>query len=225
MQKPKLTRRKFYNKWLYKVTLHCTGVSLYRLMNYKETIDFLNDPQVYSKTVFSSHNKALKNKDTLLEVTLFLSLLDQKDFAKRIEANSIDIYVNDKTLFDNISNKFESIILNRSAPTDDNLDLLENTNFILTRKLPHKKYRYKVFLLPHRFNGDRLSKSKYINWLDTQGDKILISESVKQWFLNTDWYWDRRYMYVEDTNTLLMLKMRDSQALGKVYEYLIVDKY
>jgi hypothetical protein len=194
-------------------------------MNYKETIDFLNDPQVYSKTVFSSHNKALKNKDTLLEVTLFLSLLDQKDFAKRIEANSIDIYVNDKTLFDNISNKFESIILNRSAPTDDNLDLLENTNFILTRKLPHKKYRYKAFLLPHRFNGDRLSKSKYINWLDTQGDKILISESVKQWFLNTDWYWDRRYMYVEDANTLLMLKMRDSQALGKVYEYLIVDKY
>jgi hypothetical protein len=32
-------------------------------------------------------------------------------------------------------------------------------------------------------------------------------------------------MYVEDANTLLMLKMRDSQVLGKIYEYIIVDKY
>jgi len=169
--------------------------------------------------------KALKNKDTFLEVTRFLSSLTAQDFAKRIEVNTIDLYVNDKSLFDNISTKFESIIVTRFAPTGNNLELLENSNFILTKNLPHKKYRYKVYLLPHRLKGDRDSKNRYINWLDTQGDKILISESVKKWFLTTDWYWDRRYMYVEDANTLLMLKMRDSQALGKVYEYLIVDKY
>ena len=225
MQKPKLTRRKFYNKWLYKVTLFCPGVALYRLLSYNDTIDFLVNPLTYAKTVFSSHNKALKNKDTFLEVTRFLSSLTAQDFAKRIEVNTIDLYVNDKSLFDNISTKFESIIVTRFAPTGNNLELLENSNFILTKNLPHKKYRYKVYLLPHRLKGDRDSKNRYINWLDTQGDKILISESVKKWFLNTDWYCDRRYMYVEDANTLLMLKMRDSQALGKVYEYLIVDKY
>jgi hypothetical protein len=225
MLKPKLTKRKFYNKWLYKVTLFCSGVALYRLLSYEGTIEFLNDPQSYSKTVFSSHSKALKNKNNLLEVTMFLFSLDQKDFAKRIEANTIDIYVNDKDLFDKISTKFESMILNRSAPDHNNLELLENSNFILAKRLPHKKYRYKAFLLPHKFKGDRLAKIKYINWLGTQGDRILISNSVKQWFLTTDWYWDRRYLYVEDENTLLMLKMRDSHVLGKIYEYLIVDKY
>jgi hypothetical protein len=175
--------------------------------------------------VFSSHHKALKNKISFLELTTFLSSLNQQDFAKRIESNTIDLYANDADIFDTISLKFESIIVNRYAPTRNNLELLENTDFILTKKLPHDKYRYKIYLLPHKLKGDKDSKIRYINWLGTQNDKILISNSVKIWFLTTDWYWDRRYMYVEDANTLLMLKMRDSQVLGKIYEYIIVDKY
>jgi hypothetical protein len=194
-------------------------------MDYKDTINFLNNPTNYAQTIFSSHTKALKNKETLLEVTKLLDSLDLKDFAKRIEVNTLDIYVNDQALFDNISAKFESLIVHRSAPNTANLELLENTNFILTKRLPHNKYRYKVFLLPHRFKGDRSVKKRYIAWLDTQGDRISISDSVKNWFLTTDWYWDRRYMYVEDANTLLLLKMRDSEAMGKIYEYMIVDKY
>jgi hypothetical protein len=194
-------------------------------MDYKDTINFLNNPTNYAQTIFSSHTKALKNKETLLEVTKMLDSLDLKDFAKRIEVNTLDIYVNDRSLFDNISTKFESLIVNRSAPNTANLELLENTNFILSKRLPHNKYRYKVFLLPHRFKGDRTAKKRYIAWLDTQGDRISISDSVKNWFLTTDWYWDRRYMYIEDANTLLLLKMRDSEALGKIYEYMIVDKY
>jgi hypothetical protein len=225
MQKPKLTKKKFYNKWLYKVTLFCPGVVLYRLMDYKDTINFLNNPTNYVQTIFSSHTKALKNKETLLEVTKLLDSLDLKNFAKRIEVNTLDIYVNDRALFDDISTKFESLIVNRSAPNTANLELLENTNFILSKRLPHNKYRYKVFLLPHRFKGDRAAKKRYIAWLDTQSDRISISDSVKNWFLTTDWYWDRRYMYVEDVNTLLLLKMRDSEAVGKIYEYMIVDKY
>ena len=225
MQKPKLTKRKFYNKWLYKVTLFCPGVALYRLLSYEETIDFLSGPHPYTKTIFSSHTKALKNKETLLEVTSLLNSLDPKDFAKRIEVNTIDIYVNNQSLFDNISIKLESLVVARSAPNTTNLELLENTNFILSKHLPHNKYKYKVFLLPHRFKGDTTAKKRYISWLDTQGDRILISDSVKNWFLTTDWYWDRRYMYVEDADTLLLLKMRDSQAIGRIYEYMIVDKY
>ncbi len=225
MLKPKLTKRKFYNKWLYKITLFCPGVSLYRLLGYNETINFLTSPATYTKSVFSSHHKALKNKISFLELTTFLSSLNQQDFAKRIESNTIDLYANDADIFDTISSKFESIIVNRYAPTGNNLELLENTDFILTKKLPHNKYRYKIYLLPHKLKGNRDSKNNYLAWLGTQQNRILISESVKYWFQNTDWYWDRRYMYVEDANTLLMLKMRDSQVLGKVYEYIVVDKY
>jgi hypothetical protein len=175
--------------------------------------------------VFSSHHKALKNKINFLALTTFLSNLNKQDFAQRIESNTIDLYVNDESIFDSLSSTFESIVVNRYAPTGNNLELLENTDFILTKKLPHNKYRYKIYLLPHKLKGNPDSKNNYLTWLDTQQHRILISESVKSWFQYTDWYWDRRYMYVEDANTLLMLKMRDSQVLGKIYEYIIVDKY
>jgi len=42
--------------------------------------------------------------------------------------------------------------------------------------------------------------------------------------LITEWNWDRRYMYVEDEMTLLMIKMRSSEVLGRIYEYHIIDK-
>ncbi len=225
MQKLKLTKRKFYNKWLYKITLFCPGVSLYRLLGYDETINFLTNPTTYTKSVFSSHHRALKNKISFLELSKFLFGLNKQDFAKRIESNTIDLYFNNVDIFDSVSSTFESIIVHRYAPTANNLGILENTDFILAKKLPYNKYRYKIFLLPHKFQGDKESKSNYLSWLDSQQNRILVSESVKIWFQHTDWYWDRRYMYVEDANTLLMLKMRDSQVLGKIYEYIIVDKY
>ena len=225
MQKPKLTKRKFYNRWLYKITLFCPGVSLYRLLSYNETINYLVSPTTYKKSVFSSHHKALKNKINFLALTTFLSKLNKQDFAQRIESNTIDLYVNNESIFDSLSSTFESIIVHRYAPTANNLGILENTDFILAKKLPYNKYRYKIFLLPHKLQGDTESKNNYLDWLDSQQNRILISESVKKWFQYTNWYWDRRYMYVEDANTLLMLKMRDSQVLGKIYEYIVVDKY
>jgi hypothetical protein len=175
--------------------------------------------------VFSSHHKALKNKINFLALTTFLSNLNRQDFAQRIESNTIDLYINDESIFDSLSSTFESIIVHRYAPTANNLELLENTDFILAKKLPHSKYRYKIYLLPHKLQGDLESKNNYLAWLDSQQNRILISKSVKSWFQNTNWYWDRRYMYVEDANTLLMLKMRDPQVVGKIYEYIIVDKY
>jgi hypothetical protein len=68
------------------------------------------------------------------------------------------------------------------------------------------------------------AKQKYINWIDMQGDKVRMSPVVKDWFMKTDWNWDRRYLLVEDTQTLLMLQMRSGEAIGKVYEYVVVDK-
>jgi hypothetical protein len=51
-----------------------------------------------------------------------------------------------------------------------------------------------------------------------------MSEAVKTWFIHTDWNWDRRYILVDEESTLLMLKLRNSDFMGKIYEYVIVDK-
>jgi hypothetical protein len=72
--------------------------------------------------------------------------------------------------------------------------------------------------------GDIDAKFKYMEWVAMQGDKIRLTPIVKDWFIKTEWNWDRRYLLVEDTATLLMLQLRSGEAIGKVYEYVVVDK-
>ena len=67
-------------------------------------------------------------------------------------------------------------------------------------------------------------KADFIDWLSSQNSKVRISDTVKSWFLVTVWNWDRRYMYVEDEQTLLMLKLRKNEAIGTIYNYVLCDK-
>jgi hypothetical protein len=51
-----------------------------------------------------------------------------------------------------------------------------------------------------------------------------MSDTVKNWFIKTDWNWDRRYVLVEDDQTLFMMQLRSAEVIGKVHEYQILDK-
>jgi hypothetical protein len=200
-------------------------VALYRVKSYQACVDWLADSNNKIFPPSSTYNRALKNKDDLSTLTSYLLSKDPTLYTKRIERNIIDLYTNDQDLYNEISVNFENITINRYEPESSQLELLKSNNYIIVKKYPYKKYRYKIFLLPHKLKNNREAKEKYLSWLDTQQDRVMISSAVKNWFLVTEWNWDRRYMYVEDANTLLMLKMRDSQVLGKIYEYIIVDKY
>jgi hypothetical protein len=116
------------------------------------------------------------------------------------------------------------LVINLYQPLEKNIDLLKDSDKIITKKLPHDKYRFKVYLLPHKLANDELGKKRYLQWVESQKEKILITKSVKNWFMTTNWNWDRRYIYVEDPSTLLLLKLRNSETIGRSYEYVIVDK-
>jgi len=63
-----------------------------------------------------------------------------------------------------------------------------------------------------------------LSWVESQNGKITISTALKEWFISTNWNWDRRYVLVEDEKTLLMLKLKNSDAVGSIYDYVISDK-
>ena len=50
------------------------------------------------------------------------------------------------------------------------------------------------------------------------------THAVSTWFVDTDWNWDRRYILVEDEQSLLMLKLRGSEVVGKIHNFVISDK-
>jgi hypothetical protein len=214
------TNRRFYNKWLYKVTLHIPGVAIFR-QNSLEKIPFLNfDGQ---KHTHSTMARASLHRQELIALSSFLLKWDSELWSKRIECSAIDIYTNDKTMYNDLFLTFEEMACARSEPNEKDLDLLENTGSIIVKKLPHNRYAYKAFLLPHKIK-DRKDKKEYVNWITGQNNRILISDAVKEWFIKTDWNWDRRYVLIEDSQTLLMLKLRNPEVLGRIYDYVISDK-
>jgi hypothetical protein len=133
------------------------------------------------------------------------------------------VYTNDQIFFETVVNKFDDCLVHCFAPVAGSEDFLDQKKAIISTKLPHNKYKYKVFLQPHKVTSVD-EKIRWINWLDTQADRVLISKSVKDWFISTKWNWDRRYLYVEDEQTLLVLKMKNPEALGSIYSYTVLDK-
>ena len=220
MLKFNVTTKKFYNKWIYKVTIMLPGVAIYRLhsLDAIPLLDF-DSP----KNTYSTIARAAANRKEIIALSQFLSRWDRDLWSKRIERSTIDIYTNEKEMYHSLRAEFEESVSAVSEPNEKNLDILNHTGSVVVKKLPHNKYVYKAFLLPHKIKSKE-DKLSYIDWIDTQGDRILISPIVREWFIKTDYNWDRRYVLVEDSQTLMLLKLRNSEALGRIYDYVISDK-
>jgi len=203
--KPKTTTRKFYNKWCYKINLKCKSASIFRVMDIE--------------TILQIHNTN-KDPDGIGAICRALIIHDKSLYAKRVEGKCLDIYTNSEEIYRDLVSKLSSIIKNLFEPSVESLSLLSGKN-ILAKKYPHDRYRHKVFLYPHKLANDTVAKQSYIKWLETQNPRIHISEKTKEWFIKTNWNWDRRYLYVEDEKTLLLLKLRNSEVVGSIYNYVI----
>lgn len=223
MQKLKYTSRKFYNKYLYKASLNMPGIGIYRMKSLEETVELLESPlPKYRGMISDTINKAYKNKDHIIALSNFIMAL-QGDYCKRIERDTIDFYTNDHEVHDKICKRFYDVLRVSFIPNQNHISELDSNKYIICKKLPHNKYKFKVFLLPHKLKNSKEEKVKYVAWLAKQ-NSVRISPTTELWFINTDWYWDRRYMYVADEHTLLMVQMRNPNVLGRVYEYLVSDK-
>lgn len=223
-QKTKPTNRKFYGKWLYKVTLRLEGCFLFRNKSIAEIQNFCNekDPK---ELRYSIWNKAYNNREQILDVCALLETFDKTAYSTRIENNFIDFYSNNETLYNQLSIKFENILKHRFEPDKETVDMLSDSKHCISvKKLPKGRYNYRVYLLPHKMSGDKEGKQKYISWLKSQNSKITCTEAVEKWFMHTDWNWDRRYVLVEDEQTLLMMKLRNSEVVGRIYNFIISDK-
>lgn len=197
------TKRKFYNKWLYKITLKISGSLILR----NRAFDRINE----SSDVM------------LISFVNLLSNIDKSNYALRVEGKITDFYTNDLDVYKQILIDFNSIIKTAFEPGESTKHVLDNPKTVVAKKYPHNKYKFKVFLQPHKIK-DVQEKEKYVNWLEGQNPRVLITETVKTWFVATNWNWDRRYIYIEDENTLLLVKLRNSEAVGSVYSYVIDDK-
>ena len=155
MLKSKTTSRKFYGKWLYKASIYIPGVAILRSKSLDDIIDFLAKPLPQTTNYRHSLNvKAHANAAYLIKLCKFLKPLQIHLWTKRIETNQLDFYTNDQSIYNDFCNKFNLILTQKFEPAANDLELLNNQYTIITKKLPHNKYRYRAFLRPHKMKGD-----------------------------------------------------------------------
>jgi hypothetical protein len=213
----KQTTKKFYNKWLYKITLRVPGAAVFRLYSLESILDGIDHE---SKSRLRYFQKAKDNANYISKVIDFLLLWDCAEWTKRIEGDYIDLYTNNKKFYDEVIRLFSTDIKHVFQPDPDNLDALEGNRVILVKKYPKDGFQYRVYILPHALKGLE-NKARYLGWLNNNTN-IDITSSVIHWFLRTDWNWDRRYVLVKDEATLTMMKLRNPDVMGRVYKYQIV---
>ena len=223
-QKIKCTNRKFYGKWLYKITLNLRGCTMLRLHTINAIKDFCNGPEP-DVDRYRYKLEHWRNREEILSLCEFLESYDKALYFTRVEHNSIDLYTNDLDFYNTAAIKFALQLKHCFEPSDESADLLNlNKNCITVKKLPKDRYNYRVYLLPHKMSNDRPAKKRYLDWLKTQVPRVTCTAAVEKWFLTTDWNWDRRYILVEDEQTLLMMKLRNAEVVGRIYNFAIADK-
>lgn len=209
---------------MYKVSLKLDGGAIFRdrsvnqVKEFCYSVEFIDRPHSIAYKVFQTKNE-------ILEVCEFLEQFDSNTWTKRIENQSVDFYTNDLEFYNQISTRFNQKVIHQFEPSVNTAEALNEREFAITgTKLPHNKYQYRVYILPHKMGDDLEEKTKFVDWLEKQSPKIRCSIKVRAWFLHTKWNWDRRYILVEDDSTLLMLKLRNSDVVGRVYKYIVCDK-
>lgn len=200
--KHQTTKKKFYNKWIYKCSFYFPQSKSLRYQ--LESLKYLN-------------------KD-ILDLAGLLTSFGKDKYHLRVEGKTCDVYCNDADIFEKLKSLLSDKLVLVSSPELQNVDrLIQQKRTILCKRLPFHRYRHKVYLQPHRLD-DRAHRSQYIDWLNTQHPRIYITQRTKDWFIRTEWNWDRRYMYVDNEQTLLILKMKNNEALGTMYTYDVCDK-
>jgi len=226
LPKPKKTKRKFYNKWIYKVSCSLQGAYALRVWKLSDIITVASGKAIHLEGNYWSErstDRFMSDAKNWLKLALLLESNTDK-LQLRVEGDNVDVYTNDKSVYDNICDTFkndEKIIWRRFEPlAGTEQDLLNSAYSIFVKHLPHHRYQYKVYLQPHKL-GNKSDRERLCDWLETQVPRITFSDSTRKWIMRNTENWDRRYIYVEDEPALMMIKLREDQLVGKVYKHII----
>lgn len=216
--KIKTSKKKFYNEFDYKITLFIEGSECLRYYPINESKKFLENGTIPKFYISDQRKlKIMQNKNLLINLCNLLINYDKNTWKKRIERSYIDIYSNNIDLVNDLKLNLYDHITTVFEPDKETLDPFT----IKVKKIPDNKFKYRVFLLPHKLKGDLDAKKNYISWIESQNEKIKMSDAVKTWFMKSDWNWDPRYILVDEESTLLLLKLRNTELVGRIYKFII----
>jgi len=165
----KKTKKKFYNKYIYKITLNIPGSNALRYYDFEHLLDMCKNgakPQRFTY-LDDTLQKIVDNAEDWTKLCLFLTSCDKKSFSKRLEMDCVDFYTNDRVLYDQLGDNFTKYVKYRFQPKEGTeQQLLSSTRKIFVSKLPFDMYEYRVYLQPHKLNTS--ARTSVAEWLSKQ---------------------------------------------------------
>src|SRR5210317_2316201 len=116
----KKTKKKFYNKYIYKVSLEIPGISglryydLHKFIEICQTQELVSSPDLKWKDRVM--NQMISNKHVWMKLIPYLNGVEKGTYFKRLEGDHIDLYTNDKAFYQGVCNKFSEFVRLRFQP-------------------------------------------------------------------------------------------------------------
>lgn len=191
----------FYNKFPYKLVLVEPGIAPVK--------GTLSQQRLLEKNLLALAKAVKENKD------------NQR---VRREGRRYSFFFKDYSFFEKVVKKFHLLLIEFHRPANkDILNLLERNRRIEVKKSLPYECRYKIYIKtyirPHDAQFDSI-----MNFVRNQGDKVILTNSVKRVLEKKSGYCPNSYFYVKDSKTLLMIQMLAQSIIKETIEFKIVDK-
>lgn len=209
--KIKQTKKLFYGKWPYRVSICGPQWTVFVRLNKGFKISMSNG-------LFTSEKGNLKQEIDKFsnELLPFLS----RDLQVRNEFYWLNLYLKDDSLLNEIVDKLEQWIIDITKPlTLDEKEFLLNNNHrkIICKEYPYKKYRYKIYINRKAKTNVRENFKK---WISNYEEKVRFPYSTEEW-LDSIYSYHNPFFYVEDQKLVSMILLYLGEHHAKTEEFIL----
>ena len=223
------TKKKFFNQYLYKVTVYVPGGRL--MYDSKFTADTAMD-LIHQRVEYSKINNysswmrhhVLKTVKLLQDarVDQLTYWQDKKlnsealDIKLRVEEPHLSIYSNNESqLFSLIQNNYSDRLLEVHTPINDLVAKQLNNGEIFLKKVHN--YQYKIVLRECRIE-DLNQKLNLLDYLYNLQDDVRLTKSVKRNLSSRNRYFNGGYFYAKDDKILTFINLISPNIIAGIYK-------
>ncbi len=213
------TKRLFFKKFLYKVETKCLGASMVKRCGLDEALKFCNDhtsQKLFYKNYTATNKKELKKFITAIEPFL------KKEIQLRAEMNTLTFFLNDKKEYDQLIKVARSWIYSITEPaSNEDIENLQSKNsLVLCDKLPHDKFKYRIYL---KYQMPAHMRLKFLEWAENYTDHLKISKKTQRWLQNGEPYLQDPFLYINTQPNLLMVSLFLGEYRRTTQEFVLRD--
>lgn len=217
------TNKLFYGKWLYRISTRVPGGNLIRIKGIDAVRQYCTGnkhPLDYGGYQSFLYRRVL-SKPLLLNYITLIEPYINRDIKIRAEYDTVNIYVKDYNLYQDIQNQLMPFVVNITEPdNDEELNtLLDSNKTVLCNKYPHGDYQYKIYFKPVVPVAVRTT---FYNWAKKyQNDQIYINKGTENYLTQGKNIWGEHCVYLKDKKMIFMVVMAAQGYVKKTEEFVL----